>query len=75
MSKVDTITIAIVFAFAAFIVAGLAITPALQEANANTIDTLSLKTEDNKEPTPVIKKGDGEIKENDRSGIIDKIGR
>jgi hypothetical protein len=73
MSKTDTMSIAIVFAFAAFIVAGHAITPALQEANANAIDTLSLKTEDNKDPTPVIKKGDGEIKENDRLGIKDKI--
>jgi hypothetical protein len=71
MSKTDTMSIAIVFAFAAFIVAGLAIIPALQEASANVIDTLSLKTEDNKDPTPVIKKG--EIKESDRLGIKDKI--
>ncbi len=73
MSKTDTMSIAIVFAFAAYIVAGLAIIPSLQEASANVIDTLSLKTEDNKDPTPVIKKGDGEIKENDRLGIKDKI--
>jgi hypothetical protein len=67
MFKTDTMSIAIVFAFAAFIVAGLAITPALQEASANVIDTLSLKTEDNKDPTQVIKnKRDGDIKESDR---------
>jgi hypothetical protein len=72
MSKVYTITIAIVFAFAAFIGAGLAITPALQEANAHAIDTLSLKTEDNKNPTLVIKKK-GEINE-DALGKI-KIGK
>lgn len=69
MCKVDTITIAIVFAFATFIVVGLAITPALQEASANAIDTLSLKTEDNKDPTPVIKKK-GEIEPDDRLGDI-----
>jgi hypothetical protein len=44
----------------------------LQEANANAIDTLSLKTEDNKNPTLVIKKK-GEIYEDDRLGIKDKI--
>jgi hypothetical protein len=64
MSKVDTITIAIVFAFAAFIVAGLAITPALKEASANVSDTLSLKTEDNKDPTQVIKKKRDGIEDN-----------
>jgi hypothetical protein len=63
MSKTNTTTIAIVFTFAAFIVVvGLAITPALQEANA--IDTLSLKTADNKDTTQVALKS--------KDGIIDK---
>src|SRR5688500_4334135 len=74
MSKVDTITIAIVLSFAAFIVAGLAITPVLvQDADAErkkpkkskdnvdfTIEEPEIKlVKNNKEKNPNHKNGRG----------------
>lgn len=53
MSNKDIMSIAIVFTFAAFIIEGFAITPALQGTDANAIDTLSPETDDNEDTTQV----------------------
>jgi hypothetical protein len=52
MSKTDTITIAIVFTFAAFIMSGLPIVPYLQEANVNELNLL--KNGKDKKPRRMI---------------------
>lgn len=49
MSKVDTITIGIVFAFAVFLVGGLVVVPALEIANADS-DIQLLKSNKAKNP-------------------------
>ena len=53
MSNKDIMSIAIVVTFAAFIIEGFAITPSLQEADANAIDTLSPETDNNEDTTQV----------------------
>jgi hypothetical protein len=53
MSNKDIVSLAIVFTFAAFIIEGFAITPVLQEVNANAIDTLCPETDDNEDTTQV----------------------
>jgi hypothetical protein len=53
MSNKDIMSIVIVFTFAAFIIEGFSITPTLQEADANAIDTLSPERDDNEDTTQV----------------------
>jgi hypothetical protein len=66
MSNKDIMSIAIVVTFAAFIIEGFAITPALQEVDANAIDTLSPETDDNEDTTQVaLQSKDEGINESD----------
>ena len=66
MSNKDIMSIAIVVTFAAFIIEGFAITPSLQEADANAIDTLSPETDNNEDTTQVaLQSKDEEINESD----------
>jgi hypothetical protein len=66
MSNKDIMSLAIVVTFAAFIIEGFAITPALQEADANAIETLSPETDDNEDTTQVALQSEDEgINESD----------
>jgi hypothetical protein len=70
MSNTNTMLPIAVIVFAAVsLMIGLAIIPSFQEANANAIDTLSQKTEDNKDTTQIaLQSKDGGINESDGLG-------